>query len=190
MLTTYRDKGKIFFGKEHVNFCTQQDIILATIRRGPNDPLPSITSNPTYIPSDILATLTPIILFRHPALSVPSNYRVTHPEAVAGLDPDDEDFEIWTTYRWTQYLHDYFLSIGRTPIVVEAQDFIYETKATLTKLCQELRIDEEGWVDGWEALPREKWPDHAVGNAMTGDVMLSEGIQRRGVEVSWRLLCL
>lgn len=144
----------------------------------------NIRSNPTCIPDDIMQTLTPVILFRHPMLSVPSHYSIAHPEAVAGLDPDDEDFEVWTTYRWTRYIYDYFVSIGRTPTVVEAQDYIYNTKPTMNKLCRELGIDEDGWIDKWDPVPKEYWPDHSVGNAMTGGMMSSAGIERRLTEVS------
>jgi hypothetical protein len=142
-----------------------------------------MSTNPTYLPDDIITTLTPVLLFRHPALSIPSLYRVASPESVAGIDPEDEDWTVWTTYTWTKYIYDYFVSIGTKPIVVEAQDYIYDTEATMNCLCRSLGIDENGWTDKWDPLPKEHWPDHEVGNAMTGDMMGSCGVERRGKEV-------
>lgn len=171
------DMGRIFFGKEHTMMLLDQDLILNTLRRGENSPCPKISSNPTHIPDDILETLTPVLLFRHPLLSIPSIYPKLNP--VSGIEPDDEDFEISITLRWTQYIYDYFVSIGRRPIVVEAQDFVWNTKPTMDKLCRELGIDESGWLDKWDPLPKEHWPNHKNAIAMTSDLMESSGLQRR-----------
>ncbi len=152
-----------------------QDLILNTLRRGENEPPPKILTNPTHIPDDIMETLTPVLVFRHPLLIIPSIYPKLNP--ISGIEPDDEDFEISATLRWTQYIYDYFVSIGRKPIVVEAQDFVWNTKPTMDKLCRELGIDESGWIDEWDPLPREHWPDHKNAVAMTSDLMESSGLQ-------------
>jgi hypothetical protein len=113
---------------------------------------------------------------------VPSQYRGAH--SVSGLAPGDEDFEIWSSLLWCQLLYDYFVSQGKKPVLVEAQDFIYNTEPIMTKVCRELGIDENGWSDKWDPVPAEYWPDHEIGNAMTGALMSSAGIERRLKEVS------
>jgi hypothetical protein len=129
-----------------------------------------------------METLTLIMLFQHPALSVPSLYRSTN--SVSGWEPDDEDFEINCTLRWTQYLYDYFVAKGRKPAVVEAQDFVYHTKPTMNALCRHVGIDEDGWSETWDPLPKEHWPDHKNAVATTADLMASSGLQRRAQGVS------
>lgn len=76
---------------------------------------------------------------------VSSQYRGLLP--VTGVHPLDEDFECFGTLRWTQIMYDYFVSIGIKPIIVEAVDFIYNTKATTDKLCGMLGLDPEGVKD-------------------------------------------
>ena len=127
-------------------------------------------------------TLTPVFVFRHPALMVPSLYRGAN--SISGWEPGDEDFEISTTLRWNQYLYDYFVARGRRPAVIEAQDFVYNTRPIMDKLCRHLGIDESGWSEKWHPLPKEHWPDHKIAMAMTGDAMASSGLERRAKGVS------
>jgi hypothetical protein len=81
-------------------------------------------------------------------------------------------------------LYDYFVSIGKRPVLVEAQDFVYNTKPVMDKVCRELGIDENGWTDTWDPVPNEYWPDHKIGTVMTGAMMASSGLERRAKEVS------
>ncbi|KAK5168895.1 uncharacterized protein LTR77_006204 [Saxophila tyrrhenica] len=171
-------EGKIFFGKEHSLMLVNQDLILNTMRRGENEPSPAITTNPTYIPGDVLATLTPVFLFRHPALIAGSLYPKFNP--ISGVEPNDEDWELSSSLRWTVYVHQYFTSLGHKTAVIEAQDFVYNTEPTMNALCRRLGIDEDGWVEKWDPIPREHWPDHRNAVAMTGDLMGSSGLERRG----------
>ena len=59
-----------------------QDLCLTTITRqggGISGPIPSPTTNPTYILNDTFPTLTPLILFRHHALIIPFLHRIAYP---------------------------------------------------------------------------------------------------------------
>ena len=150
--------------------------MIDTIRRDSNAAPPQIDANPTYIPDHILDTLTPVFVIRHPISLVNSLYRVQL--RVMGFLPTVEDFEVMGTLRWCQILCDYFISKGHSPAIVEAQDFIYQTKATTDKLCRMIGIDPEGVKDAWDPVPKEHWPDHKVGNVMTGHMMGSSGIER------------
>ena len=159
-----------------------QDIMIDAVRR--EDKLSAIQSksNPTHIPTNLLDTFTPVFIFRHPILMVNSMYKGMLP--VTGMLPTDEDFELMGTLRWTQLLYDYFVSQGKEPTIVEAQDFVYNTKATTDKLCNILGIDPEGVKETWDPLPREHWPDHSTAVAFMGDMMASRGIERRAEEVN------
>ena len=53
------------------------------------------------------------------------------------------------TLRWCRFLFDYFKSKGTTPALVEAVDFIHNTKPTMNKLCHTIGIDPEGIKDSW-----------------------------------------
>ncbi|KAK3724464.1 hypothetical protein LTR37_001088 [Vermiconidia calcicola] len=173
------DEGKIFFGKEHLVCLFKQDIMIDTTRSEEKDS-DEVRSNPTYIPDAILDTLTPVFVFRHPMLMVPSLYRAQ--SAVAGLQPDDEDFEVEGTLRWCQMLYDYFVYRGVPPALVEAQDLVYNFQPTMNKLCSGLGIDPEGVKDTWDPVPKEHWPDDKITVTLTGALLSSSGLERRSKE--------
>lgn len=183
METELCQQRKIFFGKEHCVSIFDQDLILNYIRREEGSVLPPVTSNPTYIPDTILETLTPIMLFRHPILMVHSRYCATSPPEIAGLQPLDEDFEAFGTQQWCRVLYDYFVSIDKKPAVVEAQDFVWKTQPTMEKLCQVVGIDPAGVKETWDPVPKGYWPDHKIAKAMTGVMLSSSGLERRGKAV-------
>ncbi|KAI7287351.1 hypothetical protein KC340_g18125, partial [Hortaea werneckii] len=133
------------------------------------------------IPSPLLATLTPILLLRHPALSIPSSWRTE--SGIKKLEIDDEDFYLLTTYRWSRDLFTYLLhqsssSGWRKPLVIDAYDVVHRTSALTGKLCGELGLDPAGTQDSWKKLPREEWPDHSVVVAYTKDLLGSSGVDR------------
>ena len=129
-----------------------QDLLLNTLRREPDQALPKITENPTYIPDDIMKSLTPVLVFRHPALIVPSQHKAAN--EVSGLESEGEDYSIWCSIQWTRYLYEYFVAKGQSPAVIEAQDFVHNTKPTMDALCRHLGIEEDGWAKTWDPLPR------------------------------------
>ena len=161
--------GKIIIGKEHCICTMKQDLVLDSIR---GDPFaqPTEQGNPTCIPDDVLNSFTPIFVIRHPILMVDSLYRCQLP--VMGQLPTDEDFEVNGTLRWCRFLFDYFKAKGSTPALVEAVDFIHNTKPTMDKLCQTIGIDPEGIKESWDPVPEEYFPKHSVAVAFTGEIPL------------------
>ena len=107
---------------------------------------------------------------------VNSMYKVQLP--VYGWAPGDEEFDISTSLRWAKCLYEYFINQGHNPIILDAEDVIYNTKAITDKLCDFLGIDSDGVKETWDPLPREQWPDHSIGNALTGHLMGSSGVER------------
>ena len=182
------DQGKIFFGKEHCSCIIKHDLIINSLRGDPFAVRAPTKSNPTCIPDEVLDSFTPIFVIRHHILMVDSLYRCQLP--VMGQLPTDEDFEAFGTLRYCRMLFDYFRANGGTPAIVEAVDFIWNTKPTLDKLCQHIGIDPAGIKDAWDPVPKEYFPDHHVAVAFTGDMMSSSGLERRGKEVGspvqWR----
>lgn len=91
-------EGKIFFGKEHILCLLKQEAILSTLRRDDKDTIfPLQAENPTYIPDDLLRTLTPIFIIRHPQLMIDSLWRA-QPQ-LTKMQPEDEDFEFQITLK-------------------------------------------------------------------------------------------
>ena len=147
---TERD-GKIFFGKEHCVNVLKQDLIIDSLRSDPFAKPTAVTSNPTIIPDHVLDSFTPIFVIRHPILMVDSIYRCQLP--VMGQLPTDEDFEAFGTLRFCRILFDYYKSKCTTPALVEAMDFIYNTKPTMDKLCNTIGKILLGLPTIWADLP-------------------------------------
>ncbi|KAI7187652.1 hypothetical protein KC363_g5864 [Hortaea werneckii] len=183
-------QNKSIFCSEHLNALMKHDRMLSHLRsptRNPDPTTPSpshpepIPKNPTHIPDSLLATLTPILLIRHPALTIPSSWRTE--SQIKNLQIDDEDFYLLTTYRWSRdlftYLRHQSTSLGwRKPIVIDAYDVVHRTGALTGKLCGELGLDPAGAQERWRQLPREEWPDHSVVVAYTKDLLGSSGVER------------
>ncbi|KAI7625362.1 hypothetical protein KC346_g1758, partial [Hortaea werneckii] len=177
---------------EEIEAAERQDRVLSHLRsptRNTNPPSPSSSSssssshpeptpeNPTYLPESLLATLTPILLIRHPALTIPSSWRTE--SKIKNLSIEDEDFYLLTTNRWSRDLLTYLLhqsttpdnSSWRKPIVIDAYDVVHRTGAVTGKLCGELGLDAAGVQEKWRKLPREEWPGHSVVVAYTRDLL-------------------
>ncbi|RMZ09072.1 hypothetical protein D0862_03732 [Hortaea werneckii] len=182
-------QNKSIFCSEHLNALMKQDRMLShlrspTLNPNPTTPPPhseTIPTNPTNIPETLLATLTPILLLRHPALSIPSSWRTE--SGIKKLEIDDEDFYLLTTYRWSRDLFDYLFqrstsSGWKRPVVIDAYDIVHRTGALTGKLCGELGLDAAGVQEQWTQLPREEWPDHSVVVAYTRDLLGSSGVDR------------
>ncbi|RMZ13215.1 hypothetical protein D0860_02661 [Hortaea werneckii] len=189
---------KSIFCSEHLNALMKHDWMLSHLRspaRNPSTPNPPGTAsstnettltNPTYIPETLLATLTPILLIRHPALSIPSSWRTE--SKIKNLSIEDEDFYLLTTYRWSRdlltYLHHQSTASStpstswRKPIIIDAYDVVHRTGAVTGKLCGELGLDPAGVQECWRKLPREEWPGHSVVVAYTRDLLGSGGVER------------
>ncbi|RMY76058.1 hypothetical protein D0863_02176 [Hortaea werneckii] len=180
---------------EEIEAAERQDRMLSHLRSPTRNSNPTTTpsssshpeptpENPTYLPESLLATLTPILLIRHPALTIPSSWRTE--SKIKNLSIEDEDFYLLTTNRWSRDLLTYLLhqsatsdnSSWRKPIVIDAYDVVHRTAQLTGKLCGELGLDAAGVQEKWRKLPREEWPGHSVVVAYTRDLLGSGGVER------------
>lgn len=175
--------GKIFFGKEHILCLLKQDVILSALRREDKDTtFPPLTANPTYIPDDLLKTLKPIFIIRHPQLMVASLWRAQ--QELTRLTLEDEDLEFQITLKWTRILYDYFRDqLGIEPVILDSEDFVYQTKAVTDKLCVMFGLDPDGVKDTWDPVPKEYWPKSEIAKTYVGHMLASTGMER-GEKVS------
>ena len=139
--------------------------------------------NPTYVPDEIFNSITnPVILIRHPALIAPSLWKVQSP--VLKLQVEDEDFRALASLLFTRMMFDYFQSIGKRPIVVDAEDLVTKPEDLATALCSALGIDRSGVSLEWDSLPEDHWPhlDQQV-KEFAGDLLKSKGIKSSAKKV-------
>lgn len=182
---TSESEGKIFFGKEHANFLLKQDLILALLRSSDEDKaFQTPAENPTHIPEDMVKTLKPIFIVRHPVLRMDSFWRSEQTSVGLNLQPTDEYFEYLITLKWARVLYDYFNeTLGMEPVILDSDDFVYSTKATMDNFCAMLGLDPEGVKDEWDPVPKESWPKSEVSKVFLGDLLSSRGVIRNA-EVS------
>jgi hypothetical protein len=113
-----------------------------------------IPPNPTVLPTSFLRTMSPVCLIRHPAPMFESYYRA----AIQGnlnISIHDEDFPVNTSLRWVRLVHDWYLSLGKQPLVIEADDLINED-AVMPKFCKALGLDPQYLRTQWDKVPEEE----------------------------------
>lgn len=170
--------GRMFFGKEHIMFLTKQEVILSPLRRQDrNTVFPPVSDNSTFVPDDLLKTLTPIITIRRPLRMIDSLWRVTH--ELTKMVSGDEDFDLQGTLKWTKSMYDCFKArLGIEPVVLDSEDFICNIKALTEKLCAMWSLDPEGVKDTWDPVPKEYWPKQRITTEFIGHMLASKGIER------------
>lgn len=111
--------------------------------------------NETVIPDEVLGTLTPIFLIRHPALAFPSDYRTARK-----IEGDDflkaatvSELGLTINLHWTRSLFDWYShnseTAGKssknrpsTPLILDADD-ILASPDVIIKLCKLTGLDPE-----------------------------------------------
>lgn len=155
--------GKIPFIKEHTYFITDPRILAANVVRLPKGAplIPntkptvedgtraaaksiSLPENPTVLSNEFLATLSPVILIRHPARILPSLYRLSN-------DPRKtvfaELFPVNASLRWSRLIFDWYEEyyrisrIEKRPIVIDADDMINDSRDVIEKFCEMNGLD-------------------------------------------------
>ena len=194
-------QGKIAFVKDHVLCTLKQEILIDNISdscKKPASPPRGQLRNPTWIPDDLYASISPLILIRHPARMIPSFYRTQ--VDVFKLQTTDEDFAIYATLRWVRIIFDSYRELysenddladpysdcntNRTkgkkiwPLVVDAEDVVYSTQAIVLKLCDIWNIDSSGVQYSWRAVPREERPEDKIFCGFFDTLLSSTGVIR------------
>jgi hypothetical protein len=134
------------------NVC-KTDIVLGLLRGEIHEP-DQLGRNPTHMSDEVVDSLQPMILIRHPAISIQSIYR----DAVnmTALRPGDEDFDMICMNKPLRLLFEYLRSQGRQPVVVGAEDILWRTEDMSQRLCAALgRIDSGSLRDRREPASQE-----------------------------------
>ena len=133
--------------------------------------------NPTTFSDALFESFTPIILIRHPLLVLRSYYLNQHP--VFRLEPTDEDFKFGTTLQFSKLWFDAKReATGQIPIVVDAEDVVYDTERTVSRLCKRLGIAEDGVQFSWSPVPMDQRPKDPIMQGFFKDILDSSGIMR------------
>ena len=148
-----KESGKIAVSNEHWFNMMSSDMVLRLLRGDISEP-DQLGRNPTLLPDELFDAVRPIILIRHPALSVNSIYRTAL--AVVKTRPGDEDFEMICINRPLRLLYDNFKARGRHPIVVDGEDLLWRTEDLNKQLCEKLELSSGGLSDKWEPTSKEE----------------------------------
>lgn len=125
-------------------------------------------TNPTFLPDEILTSVIPLFIIRHPALVVESWYR-TESRALT-LDLSSKSWQTLVGYDFLREVYDWLHErcpeqMGAykgkgpfRPLVIEADDIIEDGRA-ITKLCTLINMDPSLVPSEWEAqeLPKNDW---------------------------------
>ena len=149
--------------------------------RGHEYTVDDIGDNPTYVPDWLFETCTPVIVIRHPALSVVSLYNIV--ENTQKQRPGDEDFHFMTSLWYCRILYDLFVSQGRKPIVVDGEDVLWRTAEMSRNVCEALGIDPNGVSETWTPTPEDKRPGHPIVASFTETIHNSTGVERPAKKV-------
>lgn len=139
----------------------------------------TVLPNPTFLPDDIFDSFTPIIIIRHPGLILGSLWRTQKPILKVKAE-GSKGLTMMTSLQFAKMWFDAKKSAAKDsePIVVDAEDFVYNTEPTMTELCLRLGIDPSGMQYQWDIIPAEQWPGDALMHTFFQDLMKSTGIKR------------
>ena len=163
----------------------KHEIMTSAIRS--HETIVSKLMNPTILPDELLRLVTPIIFIRHPAIILPSWLRAAKNGPAADvISVDDEDFNVWTSLRWSRIIFDYLRNLSHMqqqsglkradsvhsthrplgpsvvatkPYVIDAVDVVNNTHAILDMICRCLNIDVEG---GKQAPASKRYFEKAI----------------------------
>ncbi|KAF5339669.1 hypothetical protein D9757_014854 [Collybiopsis confluens] len=199
-LAEAQEKGKFCLIKEHTAYTFDADFLRPYVDYGqrprpamvdhkldvagsveeaelqlPSPPFP----NPTVLPDRLVATMTPVIIIRHPAYVFPSWLRAA---ASYGASVDSPKFKIPGSLRWQRFIYDFYRAYYDKiddeekkgwPIVIDGDDLVEDTQGQMKNFCELVGLDESGIQYSWESAGR---PTDNVKNAFIGDLKESTGV--------------
>ncbi|PKX89968.1 uncharacterized protein P174DRAFT_424173 [Aspergillus novofumigatus IBT 16806] len=205
-------QGKITFFKEHLYFILDPTVrsrflfgVDSVAEQGWKMAWPSSHSihgshsttdlglNDTLLPDDILETLSPVFLIRHPALAFPCllrAYRDLHGVEASRSKHGDLEFNTVMTLRWTRRLYERYVltregcryyvdnaSMDR-PIILDADDVITNPEV-LVRFCKLVGLDASRLRFTWESIKPEvvfATDELRIKQRMWSTLLTSEGI--------------
>lgn len=151
---------------------------------------PAARTNPTLLPDSFLIGMTPLILFRHPALMIPSFYRAAQ-KGKMEVSVHDEEWPVNASLRWPRLVYDWYASnatgeSARSVIVIDSDDLINSPGFT-SHLSASLGFDEQHLQTSWEQKPEAFRADKGdLVNSFKSAIWDSTGIirsKRRDYEI-------
>lgn len=119
--------------------------------KSPTSP-PAARKNPTILPDSFLNSMTPLILFRHPALMIPSFYRAAQKGKIE-ISIYDEHWPVNASLRWLRLVYDWYRDAtgksARSVIVIDSDDLI-NSPGFSSHLFASLGIDQQHLQTSWE----------------------------------------
>ncbi|KIK64799.1 hypothetical protein GYMLUDRAFT_39762, partial [Collybiopsis luxurians FD-317 M1] len=143
----------------------------------PSPPFP----NPTLLPDRLVATMSPVIIIRHPMFVFPSWARVC---STFGQTVFDKEFGVIGSLRWQRIMYEFYRAYydkidpeGRKdwPIVIDGDKLVEDTQGQMQKFCSLVGLAESEIQYSWEASDR--FPDRVM-DAFRGTIKGSTGVIR------------
>ncbi|KAJ4479040.1 hypothetical protein J3R30DRAFT_3473647 [Lentinula aciculospora] len=138
--------------------------------------------NPTWLPDRIIASMSPIIIIRHPVSTYTSYIRAASVFGGTGLD---SEFPLMATYRWQKIIYDLYREYynktdpeGKKdwPIVIDGDKLVEDTKGQMQRFCELTGIDESQIQYSWN--PSSEAID-GVYRAFVGTIKESTGVIKK-----------
>ncbi|KAL0563707.1 hypothetical protein V5O48_018356 [Marasmius crinis-equi] len=138
--------------------------------------------NPMILPASFLASITPILMIRHPIRTVTSGMGIML--GTYGKNIDEPAVPLTCTLKWTRILFNYYQSSAREAIVIDGDELVRDTKGQMDKLCALLGpgagVDGSGIRYEWKA----KKESVEVSEEMREEVYLRDLYESTGVIVN------
>lgn len=203
------EDGRMPFIKEHTYYFFDPKVVDANLTQMFNEPESHIQKpiivgtgisnvgkeNPTFLPDEFLKTISPIMLYRHPARFIPSFWRV-HMKAKHDISVHDGEFSVEASLRWVRLLFDWYADhvtgrpslrsdrgeeFGSWPILVEGDDVVHDP-GTMQRLSGLVGLDPKYIQYEWEVTPPEILDTHDEPSlAFWGTLWTSQGVTKPGV---------
>ncbi|KAL9595978.1 MAG: hypothetical protein Q9219_006101 [cf. Caloplaca sp. 3 TL-2023] len=148
-----------------------------------------VKTNPTVLPDCFLKPMTPIILFRHPALMIPSFWRAAQ-RGKMEISIHDPDWPVNTSLRWLRLVYDWYTSdaVGKASsiTVIDSDDLINEPDFPI-RFAERLGLNPQYLLTSWQPKPEKERAEagHMV-NSFKSTIWDSSGIirgERRDCEI-------
>ncbi|KIK70300.1 hypothetical protein GYMLUDRAFT_255450 [Collybiopsis luxurians FD-317 M1] len=140
----------------------------------PSPPFP----NPTLLPDRLLATMSPVVLIRHPIFTYPSYLRAISIVGGSRLT----ELSLMATYRWQRIIYDFYRAYynktdpeGKRdwPIVIDGDKLVEDTEGQMKKFCALVGLTESEIEYSWDSLGRS---ENRLLDAFVGTINESTGV--------------
>jgi len=173
---TAEQEGKAVFAKEHVYMMMKSTLLDQLVHGTRTEPAPNpwvvrmdeavdrhSVLNPTFIPDNWLETFQPTFLIRHPALQIPSFYRV-HLNGRGPNDTASRKAYMRATYTLAaiRQMYEFYArhlrahsSSSPWPLVIDAAELTAYPTDVMHHFCTIAGFDFSKCKFSWELAPRE-----------------------------------